>query len=200
MIVDLLDYGVGNLHSIKKALELAGAEVKTVQQLESLNKCECLVLPGVGAFGAVMERILPARDQILEALESGVPCLGVCIGLQVMFDSSDESEGEGLGIFKGNVYRLKGPRIPHMGWNSVKLTGKDPLLKGINDGSNFYFANSYAPRLRGKQVLATADYGNKFTAVARRWNTVGTQFHPEKSGKVGLKLIENFIRFAEACP
>jgi len=199
--ITLFDYGVGNLHSISKALELGGAKVRVASMVEDVLEAKAIVFPGVGDFGAVMNSIGEGRTALRKLLLDGVPALGVCIGFQVLFDTSEEADGSGLGFFRGAVERFKGVRVPHMGWNSVELTAaaaKDPVLKGIPDGSHFYYANSYAPAPEGADgtKLGMTDYGRRFPAVMRKVNVYGTQFHPEKSGPVGLKLIANFVRFA----
>jgi imidazole glycerol-phosphate synthase subunit HisH len=199
--VTIFDYGVGNLHSISKALELSGAKVSVATNLEEILEAKAIVLPGVGEFGAVMKAMGPKKKLLTKRLLEGVPTLGICIGFQVMFDTSEESKGQGLGLIDGRVLKFKKVRIPHMGWNTVKTTragAKDPIMKGIPKTSYFYFANSFAPAPMGKEgtVLAESDYGSNFPSVMRKANTYGTQFHPEKSSRFGLRLIKNFINFA----
>jgi glutamine amidotransferase len=200
MRVTVYDYGVGNLHSISKALELAGARVEVVTGMEQVLEAEALVLPGVGDFGAVMAAIGPGSRVLTKRLVGGLPALGICIGFQIMFGSSQEARAKGLGFMKGKVERFKGVRLPHMGWNEVVLNDKgknEPLLQGLPTRGHFYFANSYAPRVAGGRRLARTEYGFAFPSIMRKGNTYGTQFHPEKSGRVGLRLIDNFVRFAE---
>jgi len=199
--VTIFDYGVGNLHSISKALELSGAKVSIATTIDEVLKAKAIVLPGVGEFGAVMKAMGPKKKLLTERLEEGVPALGICIGFQVMFDTSEESKGRGLELMNGRVLKFKDVRIPHMGWNTVNTTragAKDPIMRSIPKISYFYFANSYAPMSKSKDgiVLAESDYGRNFPSVMRKANTYGTQFHPEKSSRFGLRLIKNFVSFA----
>jgi imidazole glycerol phosphate synthase glutamine amidotransferase subunit len=199
--VTIFDYGVGNLHSISKALELGGAKVQVVNSVDDIIDAEIIVFPGVGDFGAVMSSMDKKREALMKRLAAGVPTLGICIGFQILFEASEEARGKGLGLLKGKVEKFKGVRIPHTGWNTVEVTeagARDPLMKGIPKRTYFYFANSYAPAPKGKDGLriADSDYGRRFPSVMRKTNTYGTQFHPEKSGTFGLRLIRNFVRFA----
>ena len=201
-LVTVYDYGVGNLHSIGKALELAGAKVEVATGMDQVLGTEALVLPGVGDFGAVMKAIGPRARALTRRLEDGLPTLGICIGFQIMFGSSQEARPKGLGFMKGRVERFKGVRLPHMGWNEVVLNDHskgEPLLRDLPSNGHFYFANSYAPRVKGGRRLARTEYGFPFPSIMRKRNTYGTQFHPEKSGRIGLRLIDNFVRFAEGC-
>lgn len=200
--ITIYDYGVGNLHSIAKALELGGAKVRVATDIGQVLDAGAVVLPGVGEFGAVMKAMGRRKGALARRLGDGVPALGVCIGLQVMFEASEESGAVGLGLMKGEVKRFRGVRLPHMGWNTAKVTAtgkKDPLMKGMPAEAHFYFANSYAPAPVGGRRLATTRYGRSFPSVMRKGNAYGTQFHPEKSGAVGLRLVRNFVRFAEGC-
>jgi glutamine amidotransferase len=190
----IADYGVGNLHSIRKALENCGAEVDVQKDMAALLEADCIVLPGVGAFTKTMERLLPYRKEIVKELEAGKPCLGICIGSQILFESSEEGEGPGLGFMKGRVVRLKADRVPHMGWNSVEC--KDDLFESISE-PYFYFAHSFYGNALEDVVVGTTDYYGRFPTVFRKANTYGVQFHPEKSSSTGLKFLRNFVRFAE---
>jgi glutamine amidotransferase len=199
--VTIFDYGVGNLHSISKALEISGAKVTVATDIDDVLEAGAIVFPGVGEFGAVMKAMGPDKKRLTKRLIEGVPTLGICIGFQVLFETSEESKGPGLGLIEGRVLKFNKVRIPHMGWNTVNTTAaaaKDPLMKGIPKVSYFYFANSYAPAPKGKDgiVLARSDYGQNFPSVMRKANTFGVQFHPEKSSRFGLKLIKNFVSFA----
>lgn len=196
MKVSVMDYGVGNLHSVSKGLERAGASVEVVKDASSLEGAECVVFPGVGAFGAAMERLRPSVPGIRRAIDSGVPVLGVCVGMQILFERSEESEGEGLGVLSGSVKRLAAPRVPHMGWNEVSHDG-GPLFEGIPQRSMFYFANSYVCHPMEKVGIAETLYGETFVSAVRRGRLCGVQFHPEKSGATGLRLLSNFVRMAE---
>lgn len=196
MKVSLVDYGVGNLHSISKGLERAGASVEIVSDPSKLEEAECLVFPGVGAFGAATERLRPAFPALRGAVSSGTPVLGICLGMQIMFERSEESPGEGLGVFRGDVGRLRAERVPHMGWNEVSHSG-DPLFEGIPQEARFYFANSYVCRPMEKVGIADTRYSETFISAVRKGRAFGVQFHPEKSGTVGLRLLKNFVGLAE---
>jgi glutamine amidotransferase len=199
-VITVYDYGVGNIHSISKALELAGARIEVATEVSEVLEADALVFPGVGDFGTVMRNIGPRARELTWKLLSGTPTLGICIGFQIMFESSEEARNKGLGFMNGRVERFRGVRLPHMGWNEVVLTKSatsDPLLKGIPQRTHFYFANSYSPRVRGGRRLGRTEYGRAFPSIMRRGNAYGTQFHPEKSGRHGLKLIDNFVRFVE---
>lgn len=197
----LFDYGAGNLHSLAKAIEACGAAVRLEPDPARVLDGDLLVLPGVGAFGAAAARLAPAREELRSALEGGFPCLGVCLGMQLLFDVSEEGPGFfGLGVMSGNVRRLRGWRVPHMGWNEAV-----PVARGIGarhdpvfaDQSPLvaYFANSYVVEPEDDTVVtAWTDSGNeRFPTVVRRGRTLGVQFHPEKSGLPGIRLISNFL-------
>ncbi len=192
--VALADYGVGNLHSIRKALENCGAAVNVVEDMSLLTEAECIVLPGVGAFDRTMERLLPYREEIVQRLNEGVPCLGICIGMQIMFQGSAEGRGPGLGFLHGNVVRLKAPRIPHMGWNVVDTD--DEIMSGVDD-AHFYFAHSFHGRPEDGSDVGHTDYYGRIPTLFHKSNTYGTQFHPEKSSFAGMSFLNNFVRFAE---
>jgi glutamine amidotransferase len=196
MIVTLFDYGVGNLHSLAKALESWGARVRIEADPASALDADALVLPGVGAFGAAAVQLAAAGPRLAAALADGFPCLGICLGMQLLFDSSEEGPGQGLGTISGQVCRLQAARVPHMGWNSVEpaTDPPDPLLTNVN-GMVGYFANSYVCHpVRAADVIAWTEYdGTRFPSAVRRGRTWGVQFHPEKSGAPGLQLLRNFL-------
>ena len=196
MNIAIADYGVGNLYSIAKGLERAGAKTEIVTEPRALLKAECIVLPGVGAFGAAMDALRPVLPELRSRISEGVPTLGICLGMQILFERSEESSGEGISALKGDVKRFRKGRIPQMGWNDVRF-GKDPLFEGIPEGSQFYFANSYICHPADKIGIADTVYGEKFPSAVRMGKIVGVQFHPEKSGPPGLKLLANFIAIAE---
>jgi glutamine amidotransferase len=196
MKVSLMDYGVGNLHSISKGLERAGARVDIVTDPALLGQAECIVFPGVGAFGAAVGKLMPAIRGIRDAVASGTPVLGICLGMQVLFERSEESEGEGVGVLPGQVARLRADRVPHMGWNDV-CHGDDPLFDGVPQNAKFYFANSFICRPTEKIGIAETRYGETFVSAVRKGKVYGVQFHPEKSGTVGLRMLTNFVRAAE---
>ncbi len=192
--VTVADYGVGNLHSIRKAMELCGAEVNVVEDMSLLREAECIVLPGVGAFDKTMERLLPFKEGIVSRLQDGVPCLGICIGMQILFQESQEGESPGLGYLHGKVVRLKTLRIPHMGWNQVR--SEDPIMRNVSD-PHFYFAHSFYGRPEDRSDVGHTDYFGTIPTLFHKGNTYGTQFHPEKSSTAGLQFLDNFLRFAE---
>jgi glutamine amidotransferase len=194
--ITLADYGVGNLHSIRKALELCGAVVDVVEDMSRLPEAECIVLPGVGAFDRTMERLLPYRDRIVSRLRDGVPCLGICIGLQILFQGSEEGGVPGLGYLEGRVVRLSAPRVPHMGWNTV-LT-MNGIMEGVDD-PHFYFAHSYCGEPGDYSDVGHTEYYGNMPTLFHKGNTYGTQFHPEKSSTAGLRFLSNFVLYAEGC-
>jgi glutamine amidotransferase len=197
MKVSLLDYGAGNLHSLSKALELGGAEVVTTASWDEALATDALILPGVGSFGAAVRALDGFQDRVREALASGLPCLGICLGMQLLFSSSDEGEGEGIGLIPGRVVRLEAATVPQMGWNDVVPAGNrgpDPLFPD-GTGLTAYYANSFvcAPE-DWTTILAWSDVdGTRFPASVRAHNTWGVQFHPEKSSAPGLGLIRRFL-------
>lgn len=191
MNILLFDYGTGNLHSLRKALELQGARVRVG---DTLGDAAAVVLPGVGAFGAAASRLAPHADALRRAAADGLPVLGICLGMQLLLDGSEEGPGRGLGLIPGRVTRLRAARVPHMGWNEVRTTGAEPLFAGV-DGRRFYFANSFAaePLDDGDVAAAVEHEGVTFPAALRRGTVAGAQFHPEKSGPAGLRLLRNFL-------
>ncbi len=194
--ITITDYGVGNLYSIRKSLENCGADVKVVTDMAEVLDAECIVFPGVGAFDRTMEKLLPYRNEIRRKLLDGTPALGICIGMQIMFEKSAEGSSPGLGLMTGEVTPLEGKVIPHMGWNAV--ASDDPLMDGIED-RNFYFVHSYRGSPGEDVTIGTTEYdGNVFPSFFRKGNTYGTQFHPEKSSASGMRMLKNFIGFAES--
>jgi imidazole glycerol-phosphate synthase subunit HisH len=189
----LFDYGVGNLHSLYKALSRHGDPVNVRQTLGDLDDARALVLPGVGAFGAAARTLSPQADAIRRAIGDGLPCLGICLGMQLLFESSEEGDGPGLGLIAGHVRRLDSERFPQMGWNDVE-TSEDPLFDG-SAGLTAYYANSYvaAPAHEDDVLAWSTYYGDRFPAVVRAGRVIGIQFHPEKSGAAGLRLLDNYL-------
>jgi imidazole glycerol-phosphate synthase subunit HisH len=196
MRVTVFDYGAGNLHSLAKALETSGAAVVVeADPLRALDT-DALVLPGVGAFGAAAERLAPGRTAMRDALERGLPCLGICLGMQLLFEESEEGEGKGLGMIPGAVRRLRARRVPQIGWNAVELDrpAADPLFTRA-PLATAYYANGYVCRPDGEEsVIAWSTHENdRFAAAVRRGNTVGVQFHPEKSSQPGVEFVRAFV-------
>ncbi|MEM2192652.1 MAG: imidazole glycerol phosphate synthase subunit HisH [Candidatus Hadarchaeales archaeon] len=201
MKIAIVDYGVGNLHSIRRGLEMAGAEVTITRDPSEISTADGIVLPGVGAFKSAMEKLRPISGAVKEATSSGAPVLGICLGMQLLMEKSEESGGcRGLGWIKGDVVRLPETlKVPHMGWNSLKVVQKHPLLRGIKSGAEVYFVHSYYLRPENQDcVLALTEYGVKFPAVIADGCLFGTQFHPEKSGEVGLRILKNFGRIVKS--
>jgi len=210
----VLNTRAANVHSVEKALRKVGADPLVTSDPADLATADAAVLPGVGASDAVMTALnnLGFAEPVKEFAASGKPLLCVCVGLQVLFDGSEEGELPGLGLIAGNVQLIptgmkdelgSSMKVPHMGWNEVQFTGEDanrnPMFKGIPQGSHFYFVHSYrcVPDDQA-DVAATADYGVEICAAVTRGNVVGTQFHPEKSGEVGLQIYKNFLDLASA--
>jgi glutamine amidotransferase len=200
--VALLDYGVGNLHSAAKALDRAGAEVRVVPTVAEAAGAAGLVVPGVGAYGACLSGLGSAGGPAAVArwLEGGRPLLGICVGMQLLFEASEEGPvSDGVGVVPGKIRRLTGPvKIPHIGWDEVSVRPGSRLLAGLGDGTRFYFVHSYAPEPDGDAVAAVCDYGGRFAAAVEHGNLFGTQFHPEKSGEAGLTLLANFVNEVRA--
>ena len=186
--VAVLDYGVGNLHSATKALDRAGAEVRVVPTVEAAAGAAGLVVPGVGAYGACLSGLASAGGAAAVAgwLEGGRPLLGICVGMQLLFEASEEGPvGDGVGVVPGKIRRLTGPvKIPHIGWDEVAVRPGSRLFAGLGDGT---------PEPEGEAVAAVCDYGGRFAAAVEHGNLFGTQFHPEKSGRAGLALLANFV-------
>ncbi|MET0512508.1 MAG: imidazole glycerol phosphate synthase subunit HisH [Thermoleophilaceae bacterium] len=198
-MIAILDYGMGNLRSVAKALEHVGAEPLLTSDHARVREANGIVLPGVGAMPKAMERVSSlALDRLLrERVEAGVPLIGLCMGMQLLFESTTELGGaEGIGLLAGSVERLQAPKVPQIGWNEVRWRRQSPLIEGLPDPCAFYHANSYAPRPSEDVVLGTADYGGEFVSVVERAPVYGLQSHPEKSGPDGLRLLKNFVRLA----
>jgi len=195
--VAVLDYGVGNLHSAAKALDRAGADVRVVATVGEADGAAGLVVPGVGAYGACLTGLASAGGAAAVAgwLEGGRPLLGICVGMQLLFEASEEGPvSDGVGVIAGKIRRLTGPvKIPHIGWDEVAIRPGSRLFAGLKDGTRFYFVHSYAPEPDGVAVAAVCDYGGPFAAAVEQGNLFGTQFHPEKSGAAGLALLANYV-------
>jgi glutamine amidotransferase len=197
-MIAIADYGIGNLGSVTKGFRRAGAEVVLTGDPEALRRADALVLPGDGAFGATMAEVerrglIPV---LTEAVAAGKPLLGICIGMQLLFEESEEhGHHRGLGFLPGRVRRFEGPLpVPHMGWNQLRARRAHPILDGVADGSHVYFVHSYYCDAPDDVVIATSDYGRVFAAIVGKENVLGVQFHPEKSQEVGLRMVASFVR------
>jgi len=197
-VIAIIDYGAGNLNSIQKALEFVGEETVILEEgkQEDVDKYSGLVLPGVGAFPGAMKRL--QEDNFIEFIEkfvaAGKPFLGVCLGMQLLFEwGFEDQKTAGLGLLKGNITKMETEyKIPHMGWNQLEIIKNDPLFNGLPENPHFYFVHSYQLTEVTDQVLAAVGYGSTVPAVVRKDNVIGFQFHPEKSGDNGIKLLGNF--------
>lgn len=202
----IVDYGLGNLRSVQKALETMSADASISSRakdsaVREIAEADALILPGVGAFGDAMRNVEPVREAICEQVEAGKPLLGVCLGLQMLF--SESTEGglfKGLDVFRGRVIRFpSGLKVPHMGWNTLKIVDEDnPLVEGLLKEEYAYFVHSYYAEVKNeKTVVALTEYGVDFPSILCRKNVFATQFHPEKSGRTGLKILENFLNYVK---
>lgn len=196
----IIDYDAGNLRSVEKALQALGEETAVTRDGDAILAADRVILPGVGSFGDAMGRLhqYGLTEVIRRSVEKGTPFLGICLGLQLLFESSEESEGvAGLGLLKGRILRIpdrEGLKIPHMGWNSLKIRPGARLFAGIGDGAYVYFVHSYYLKAEDEsQVAASTEYGTHIHASVEKGNIFACQFHPEKSGEVGLKILRNFI-------
>ncbi len=205
-MIGIVDYGMGNLRSVKKAFENLGFSTNVTRSPEEILDSEGLVLPGVGAFGDCMKNLeeYGLARPIRNFVETGKPFLGICLGLQLLFEESEESPGiAGLGVLRGKVVRFRRSvaeklKIPHMGWNQVKTQKELPILKGVPSGSWFYFVHSYFPEPEDKNIsVLKTTYGIEFTAAVEKENIFACQFHPEKSSTLGLKFLHNFATMCE---
>jgi imidazole glycerol-phosphate synthase subunit HisH len=195
-MISIFDYGAGNLRSVQNTLGAIGADYELVRDAGGLNRATKIILPGVGHFGQMMRAIndLGVREALIERVRDGVPFLGICLGLQALFESSEEAPGErGLGILPGSVKRFQGDlRIPHMGWNQLLARRQSRLLRETGEKPFVYFAHSfYVPEV--PETSAICDYSLPYTAVLEHGNLSGVQFHPEKSGAMGLRIVRNFV-------
>jgi glutamine amidotransferase len=203
--IAILDYGMGNLRSVEKALEHVGVTAKITNDGEEVRAADGVILPGVGAFPRAMERIRDLRlDELIdERRGAGVPILGICLGLQLLFDSTTELGGaEGLGLLEGPVDGLDAPglKVPHIGWSPVRWERDSRLAEGIDSETPFYFVHSFAPEAGEDELLGSAEYGTRFACAAERDNVFGVQFHPEKSSAAGLRLLSNFAGICAKAP
>ena len=192
----IFDYGVGNLLSLKCALEKVGLNANIGSSAQQLKKADAIALPGVGNFSAAATKLDAVKEQLIDAVESGTPVFGICLGLQLFFQDSEEGAGKGLALFEGKTVRLPSSvKVPQMGWNTLRIVKQNAIFEGVDDESYVYFVHSLYPVPVDKEIVcAETDYGTTFTSAIARKNVYGTQFHPEKSGDVGLKILRNFAK------
>ena len=199
-MIAIIDYGAGNIQSVSKALVHIGCDCFITNKKDEILSADAAVLPGVGSFGDTVDSLnkLGIKEAVIEFIKSGKPFLGICLGLQLLFPGSDESKGaEGLGIFDGTITKIpngEGLKIPHMGWNSLTVKKGSRLFEGIEENPYVYFVHSYFLNAADKNIVAAqTEYGVTIDAAVERGNVFATQFHPEKSGEVGLKILKNFV-------
>ena len=192
----IFDYGVGNLLSLKTALEKAGLTASIGTSAADLAEADAIALPGVGSFTAALEKLDTVKEALKTKVQEGTPLLGICLGLQLFFESSEEGPGDGLAFFKGKVAQLPNTvKVPHMGWNTLEIVKPNELLDGIAEGTYVYFVHSLYPVPKDPAIVCTkTTYGTTFTSTVCSKNIYGTQFHPEKSGDIGIKILKNFAK------
>jgi imidazole glycerol-phosphate synthase subunit HisH len=194
--VALVDYGMGNRRSVEKALEHVGATVARTADPDEIRAADAVVVPGVGAFPEAMRRLHTAGlDEVIrERAETGTPVLGICLGMQLLFERSVEHEGApGLGLLPGEVTALAAPKLPHIGWNEVTIRNGSRLTEGLGERAAFYHVHSFVCRAADEDVVGEGEYGERFASIVERENVAGVQFHPEKSSRDGLHLLANFV-------
>jgi imidazole glycerol-phosphate synthase subunit HisH len=196
-MIAIVDYGMGNLRSVTNAFRSLGAEITVTRDPGAIRNARAVVLPGVGAFGKCVENLkrFELFDLLKEQIAAGKPYLGICLGMQILLESSEEAPGvEGMGVIKGRVVRFRGAmKIPHMGWNNVEVVQSGPIFDAIPTGSYFYFVHSYYPDPAEDVAATVTEYGARFVSSIRKDNVFASQFHPEKSQRIGLQLLKNFV-------
>lgn len=204
-MIAIIDYGAGNIQSVYKALKFIGADCKVTSDKDEILNADGAILPGVGSFGDAMDTMTKRgiKDTIIEYTKSGKPFLGICLGLQLLFPESEETPGvKGLDIFKGTITKIPNQnrtlKIPHMGWNNISIKQKNGIFKGIEGEPYVYFVHSFYLKAQDKDIVAaTTQYGVEIDAAVQKSNIIATQFHPEKSGEVGLKMLKNFVEMVK---
>lgn len=204
-MIAIIDYGAGNIQSVYKALKFIGADCKVTSDKDEILNADGAILPGVGSFGDAMDTMTKRgiKDTIIEYTKSGKPFLGICLGLQLLFPESEETPGvKGLDIFKGTITKIPNQnrtlKIPHMGWNNISIKQKNGIFKGIEGKPYVYFVHSFYLKAQDKDIVAaTTQYGVEIDVAVQKGNIIATQFHPEKSGEVGLKMLKNFVEMVK---
>lgn len=204
-MIAIIDYGAGNIQSVYKALKFIGADCKVTSDKDEIFNADGAILPGVGSFGDAMDTMTKRgiKDTIIEYTKSGKPFLGICLGLQLLFPESEETPGvKGLDIFKGTITKIPNQnrtlKIPHMGWNNISIKQKNGIFKDIEGEPYVYFVHSFYLKAQDKDIVAaTTQYGVEIDAAVQKGNIIATQFHPEKSGEVGLKMLKNFVEMVK---
>lgn len=204
-MIAIIDYGAGNIQSVYKALKFIGADCKVTSDKDEILNADGAILPGVGSFGDAMDTMTKRgiKDTIIEYTKSGKPFLGICLGLQLLFPESEETPGvKGLDIFKGTITKIPNQnrtlKIPHMGWNNISIKQKNGIFKDIEGEPYAYFVHSFYLKAQDKDIVAaTTQYGVEIDAAVQKGNIIATQFHPEKSGEVGLKMLKNFVEMVK---
>jgi glutamine amidotransferase len=199
--IAVLDYGMGNLRSVSRALAHVGGDAGITSDPDALRHADAVVIPGVGRFGACMRNLEPAAEAVRSLARDGRPVFGVCLGLQVLFEGSEEDDDAGLGVLRGRARRLPdgaGVKVPHMGWNDARWTARHPFVDGIPTGTRFYFVHSYAVDLDPALTVGATEHGALFSSVVAEGSVFATQFHPEKSGEAGLAIYERFVKAVAA--
>lgn len=204
-MIAIIDYGAGNIQSVYKALKFIGADCKVTSDKDEILNADGAILPGVGSFGDAMDTMTKRgiKDTIIEYTKSGKPFLGICLGLQLLFPESEETPGvKGLDIFKGTITKIPNQnrtlKIPHMGWNNISIKQKNGIFKDIEGEPYVYFVHSFYLKAQVKDIVAaTTQYGVEIDAAVQKGNIIATQFHPEKSGEVGLKMLKNFVEMVK---
>lgn len=198
--IAIVNYGVGNLRSVKRGLERSGATADITDATMDIEKSDAIVLPGVGAFKAALKSLNRLSKPILNQAEAGRPILGICLGYQILFTRSHEGGlRRGLGILRGDVVKLSGNlKLPHIGWNTISISRSDEIVDGVEDDSYMYFVHSYAPKPLDKEIaVAYTTYAETFPSIVSHNNIFATQFHPEKSGESGLRILQNFVKLVK---
>lgn len=205
IMIAIIDYGAGNIQSVYKALKFIGTDCKVTSDKDEILNADGAILPGVGSFGDAMDTMTKRgiKDTIIEYTKSGKPFLGICLGLQLLFPESEETPGvKGLDIFKGTITKIPNQnrtlKIPHMGWNNISIKQKNGIFKDIEGEPYVYFVHSFYLKAQDKDIVAaTTQYGIEIDAAVQKGNIIATQFHPEKSGEVGLKMLKNFVEMVK---